>query len=785
MTREFPYRENSIPGPKPRRAIRIRLALFVSLLLGTISLFIFYYLPYTLEQQALHAIADKAQSIASMTAYNISPALFFGDVKAADEAFHSALQSGDVVYIVARDESGKAFDAHFNGKAGEEAYHEYTSSGHVSADGTVFSTSAPILHNGKKLGTLILGISLNSLKKEIHDSRAAIAILSLVLFIISILVVFTIITITTKPLSDIVETVEQIASGDLSRRAPVATTDEIGHLASSFNLMVDHLTDAQAALEKANKNLEHRVEERTKALQREIIEREQAEEALRASEERYRRFFEEDLSGNFIATVNGRILACNSSFVRIFGFSSVDAVLASNLRLLFPYETAMDDLFELLRRHRKLVYHEAELRRADASTLSVIENVIGTFDDEGRLVEVEGYVYDNTSLKKLEDEFRQAQKMESIGTLAGGIAHDFNNILAIIVGYTSLLLGDNTDRGKFQKWVETIRDAAERGSGLVRQLLTFAQKDTVRVDRIDVNDVISDVVKMLAETFPKTITFETNFGRDVKNIYADHSQLHQTMLNLCVNARDAMPDGGVIAIATGTMEGTTLRQLRSEAQASQYVFIKVTDNGTGINETTRTRIFEPFFTTKERGRGTGLGLAVVYGVMKSLNGFVEVTSEVGQGTTFTLFFPVSEGVLTEVENIKQPNGKTEGGNETLLIVEDEEKLVELLQTFLGAAGYHLLSAKDGEEAIELYKRKHQNIAFVLIDVDLPKLSGNEVYLKMKKLNPDVKAVLASGNIEPAVLRKMNAEGICGFLPKPYDLGQILRKIREVLDAPNS
>ncbi len=785
MIRKSQHAENLFPGSKPRRTIRTRLALFVSLVLGAISLSIFYYLPHTLEQQALHAIADKAQSIAGMTAYNISPALFFGDVKAADEAFRSALQSQDVVYIAARDESGKTFDVRFNGKAGEDAYNDHTMRDSISADGMVFRSSAPILHNGKNIGTLVLGISLSGLRKEIHDSRTTLALLSFILFITSILVVFTIIAITTKPLSDIVETVKQIASGNLSRRAPVVTTDEIGHLASSFNLMVDHLADAQAELEIANKNLEQRVEERTEALQREIVERQQAEEALRASEERYRRFFEEDLSGNFIATVDGRILACNSSFVRIFGFSSVDAALESNLRSLFPREANMNDLFELLRRHRKLVYHEAELRRADASTLPVIENVVGTFDHDGRLVEIEGYVYDNTSLKKLEDEFRQAQKMESIGTLAGGIAHDFNNILAIIVGYTSLLLNDNADRDKFRRWAEAIRDAAERGSGLVRQLLTFAQKTTVQVDRIDVNTVISDVVKMLSETFSKTIVFETHLQTPLPQIYADHSQLHQSILNLCVNSRDAMPKGGRITIYSGMLQRAALRHIRPEVQASQYVFIKVTDSGTGINEATRTRIFEPFFTTKERGRGTGLGLAVVYGVMKSLNGFVDVATEVGEGTSFTLFFPIPENVSSEVREPLHHYETIRGGNETLLIVEDEEKLIELLQTFLGGSGYHILTACDGEKAIELYRREHHNIAFVLIDVGLPKLEGNEVYLKLKEINPGIKAVLASGYLQPEVLQKMTAEGVCGFLSKPYDLNEILREIREVLDAPNS
>ncbi|MDE3057901.1 MAG: response regulator, partial [Bacteroidota bacterium] len=470
------------------------------------------------------------------------------------------------------------------------------------------------------------------------------------------------------------------------------------------------------------------------------------------------------------------------SFVHIFGFSSANEALESNLRSLFPRPSNMDDLFDLLRRHRMLVYHEAELRRTDGTTLSVIENIVGTFDTAGTLVEIEGYVYDNTSFKQLEDEFRQAQKMESIGTLAGGIAHDFNNILAIIVGYTSLLMSETSDREKSQRWAEAIRDAAERGSGLVRQLLTFAQKTTVRIDRVHVNDVVNDVVKMLSETFPKTIIFELHLGKQLPQVYADHSQLHQSVLNLCVNARDAMPKGGSIMLSTGILQGFEVRRFHPEAQAAQYVFLKVVDNGTGINEATRSRIFEPFFTTKERGRGTGLGLAVVYGVMRSLKGFVDVATEVGKGTTFTLFFPVVENISGEAQEPQVRNSTIRGGSETLLIVEDEEKLIELLQTFLGDAGYRVLTVNDGEQAIELYKREHKNIAFVLIDIGLPKLEGDEVYLRLKEINPKIKAVLASGNMQTEILQTMNAEGVCGFLSKPYDLNEILRKIREVLDA---
>ncbi|MDE3059362.1 MAG: HAMP domain-containing protein, partial [Bacteroidota bacterium] len=285
MTEPSRHAKHLISGSKPRRMIRTRLALFVSLLFGAISLFIFYYLPHTLEQHALMATADKAQSIATITAYNLSAAVVFGDVKEADEVFRSVLQSGGVMYLVVRDESGKTFDAYFSGEAGEDAYNEQMTNGHLSANGTVFHASAPILHDGKKIGTLMLGISLRSLRDEIHKSGLTIALLSCLLFVLSIVVVYAVTTFATEPLSDIVETVEQIALGDLSRRAPVAANDEVGHLASSFNLMVDHLTEAQVLLEHANKNLELRVEERTQALQREIEERQQAEEALRDSEE--------------------------------------------------------------------------------------------------------------------------------------------------------------------------------------------------------------------------------------------------------------------------------------------------------------------------------------------------------------------------------------------------------------------------------------------------------------------------------------------------------------------
>ncbi|MBI2838032.1 MAG: response regulator [Acidobacteria bacterium] len=372
--------------------------------------------------------------------------------------------------------------------------------------------------------------------------------------------------------------------------------------------------------------------------------------------------------------------------------------------------------------------------------------------------------------------------LNSLGTLAGGVAHDFNNIVAIILGNASFIKGAVVTPQKLSRCVDSIEMAVQRGTGLVKQLLTFARKTDVLFESVQVNESIHEMVKMLKETFPKTIEFSLELDPRLACIPADRNQLYQVLLNLCVNARDAMPRGGRISIKTETVAGDALQNQFPDALEEQYVCITVVDTGAGIEKSVLGRIFEPFFMTKEPGKGTGLGLAVLDGVVKAHRGFVGVESQDGKGTAFKLYLPFQAGGAETFQAQERRHEEAAGGTETVLLVEDEVMLQELVKTFMEAKGYLVLTASDGEEASAIYRTRHEEVALVLCDMGLPKLGGWEAYEKMKEINPSVKVLFAGGYVDSKLREEMMKAGVRDLVQKPYSPNDVLKRIREVLDG---
>jgi signal transduction histidine kinase len=382
--------------------------------------------------------------------------------------------------------------------------------------------------------------------------------------------------------------------------------------------------------------------------------------------------------------------------------------------------------------------------------------------------------------KELRDQLRQSRKMGSIGTLAGGLVHDFNNLLNVIQGYALAIMEHPADAENVAKAGRVIAATVEQGAALARRLLTVARPSKPKFEPTDVNGLLRKLTNILTETFPKAITIAADLDAKTPNIMADANQINQALLNLCVNARDAMPDGGNLVLRTRTISGAELPARFHDVEAERYAWISVADTGLGMKEEIRSRVFEPFFTTKGPEHGTGLGLSMTHNIVHSQNGFIDVTSEPGSGSTFHVYLPIpkEQAALAEVTKTfaeKKTDGRAEH-TQTLLFVEDEARQLELMQSFLKGQGFTVLTARDGAEAVAVHRRFKDEIAVAILDLGLAKLNGWEAFQIMKKLNPQLKGILASGHLSAEVKSQMAKGALSAVVPKPYLPSEVLAKI---------
>lgn len=517
---------------------------------------------------------------------------------------------------------------------------------------------------------------------------------------------------------------------------------------------------------------------------RDISERKHADEVYRIQNTA----LQHAASAIVITDRTGTIIYSNAAFSSLTGYSA-DEALGKNPRILKSGEQPQEFYKDLWKTIDLGTVWKGELtnKRKDGS-LYVEEMTIAPVLNDGR--EITHFVAvknDVTSRKHLQDQQIHAQKMEAIGTLAGGIAHDFNNILGIILGHISLLNDAVDNPVVISTSVATISKAVQRGANLVRQILTFARKTDVSLQPVDLNSLITEVIRMLEGTFPKTIEVIHESADSLSNVAGDYTQLVQAILNLCINSRDAMEGSsgsklasGKLTLTTSMVSGTKLQSRFNEAAQVDYVSIRISDTGAGFDSETKKKIFEPFFTTKSEGKGTGLGLAVVYGVVKAHHGVVDVESQPGKGTSFTLYFPASENKAESEKDDKNDMPVQRRGTGTILVIEDEPALREFLVEVLTENGYTAVAAADGAEGIEKFKEHISEIKLVLSDMGLPKMDGVKVFAALKALDPNIKMVLASGYLEPQFKSGLYDSGVKGFLPKPYGPAEVLAKLQEVL-----
>ena len=382
---------------------------------------------------------------------------------------------------------------------------------------------------------------------------------------------------------------------------------------------------------------------------------------------------------------------------------------------------------------------------------------------------------------KLEEQLNHSQKLEAVGKLAGGLAHDFNNMLTVINGCCQLLSDSLSPQDKLQQYLELIRKTGDRATSLTRQLLAFSRRQILEPKVLDLNRVAANMDQMLRRLIPESISLSATLAPDLKVVKVDPGQIELVIMNLVVNSRDAMPAGGRILIETGNVTLTEeYCRSHSDVTPGAYVMLAVSDTGSGMDEHVRARIFEPFFTTKEQGKGTGLGLSTVYGIVKQSGGSIEVYSEVGLGTTFKIYLPISYGEASS-SSVQIPSVKTVSGRETILLVEDDQSVRELVHAMLESNGYDVLVASNGSEALELFEKEHEAIQLLLSDIVMPKMGGHELASKLRERNPAIKVLLTSGYSDSAVILDNPSGTPFHFLEKPFTPIALVRKVREVLD----
>jgi PAS domain S-box-containing protein len=524
--------------------------------------------------------------------------------------------------------------------------------------------------------------------------------------------------------------------------------------------------------------LQDKVVERTRELALEIAERKRAEESLLVQNTA----LQSAANSILITDRDGIIISANKAFSQLTGYPQEEVVgnkpniLKSGSQSQSFYKKLWETILS-----GEVWKGEIENKRKDGSLYLEEMTITPVRKAGGEISHFIAIKQDITERKRLQHQLFQAQKVQSIGTLAGGIAHDFNNILGIILGYSSLLENRGIPPQKIYESINAITKAGERGAALVRQILTFAHQTDISLKAMSVHDLVHEVQTMLTEMFPKTITILEYIPRDLPAINADHSQMHQVFLNLCVNARDAMPNGGTITIDGAAIAGDAVRQNFPAAQFDRYVRIRVSDTGIGMDTVIKSQIFDPFFTTKGQGKGTGLGLSVVYGVIQSHRGYIDVETEPGRGTTFTIYLPVFQSYGESTMDKNTLAEKTVSGSETILIVEDETLLRDMLIPLIESYGYTVYIAHDGQEALEVFMNHRSEIAVVFTDMGLPKMSGTEEFTKLKEIDPHVKVIFSSGFLSQDDKSELFKKGAKGFIQKPYKPDEVLSVIREVLD----
>ncbi len=587
----------------------------------------------------------------------------------------------------------------------------------------------------ENIGWVRLGFSKSAMNEALRGVVLRGFTLAILFTVGSSIALFFLIAIATRPINTLFSAVKKLEKGEYAEIKDMPSSDEIGRLAAAFN-------DMSAAIK-------------------------DRESKLRESENRIRDLFDRVEHAIFRLDKSGSIIETNVKFRELFGNAGVLCeILASEDRVGNCIQEALSS---------SAVHLEERARAKDGTELTVLFSLYPEVDQKGEVRGFDGYVIDMTEKKRLEERLLRSQKLEAVGTLAGGIAHDFNNLLQAILGYTEIMLEMTKEGDPFYKPVTIIYNAAIRGAELTKTILSVTRKEKAEIKPVDMNDVVTSSLDLLKRSIPKDIEIIVNLGQDVPRVSADPAQIQQVILNLAINARDAMPNGGRLAIETSAAaeEGA-----EDSPGLRGFARLSVSDSGIGMDKVTQERIFDPFFTTKDTGKGTGLGLYIVHSIIYNHGGHINLYSEEGKGTRFNVYLPVDRGTsleeTTDFGNIR--------GSETILVIDDESHIRDMCVDMLAPLGYEILLAEGGAAGIELFRNTKDRISLVMLDMIMPGLSGTEVFHALKAAKPDIKILLCSGYSQSGYegIEKLLKSGANGFVQKPFARHYIARALRKTL-----
>jgi PAS domain S-box-containing protein len=578
-------------------------------------------------------------------------------------------------------------------------------------------------------------------------------------FILCVLIAFTLSSIVSRYLavgfSTLKEGAHLIGDMALEHRIKYPQKDEFAELAQSFNEMAEKLSSARHELLQSNQQLSE-------------------------SETRYRNLVDRAVYGIYRCTADGRFIDANPALVKMLGYSSAqELVRLEDVSDVYANVADYRTLLEKLKRSGSVEGVEVDWKTRNGQTIiaRLSGNVVLT---GGQISECEMIAEDVTQQHALEDQLRQAQKMEAVGRLAGGIAHDFNNLLTVIKGHSELLQTELRGEEQARKEIEGVVRAADRAASLTRQLLAFSRRQLLTPKILDLNTVVMNMEKLLGRLLGEDVQLTTSLEPGLGMIKADPNQIEQVIMNLAVNARDAMPTGGKLRIATSRFDlSHELHHGEVTLKSGSYVMLAVQDTGHGMDTGTSARIFEPFFTTKEQGKGTGLGLSTVYGIVKQSGGEIWVESEPEKGAAFFICFPKAAEKQEPITDTKLVEHST--GKETILIVEDEDDVRDVASMMLQRRGYHVLMAANSREAEKLCRTYTDTIHLLLTDVVLRDTGGPELATALTTIRPEMRVVFMSGYTDDVVLQHGIRNSQVAFLPKPFTTEELTSKVREVLD----